>query len=391
MSVQTCLKFQDLPVVTLERFLASIATAANAAVGANGGETEASVEIVTNDGEKALDYMLLIGRSGWLVDNRAVTYSYDKAEYRFLISNSWDVEVPFLAPRPFFIRGASAPRLGSYRTIRRKASKNDAKQTKMTQLKIAQKIFATLAGEVVPGCETPGRPWLVGKRRDTWRAVVLQPPCKLWSCPYCSKRNALRWAARGLVGHKQLTESGKETYFLTLTHRGGMTAAKTRKRWLDCWPRLSARMRRASNEKPEYMYVHELHKSGLLHTHFISTDGLGARWWKDNPAYTGFGFMNDYQKCTDSPEAASYVSKYLAKNLDGPTWPKGWRRVGCSRGWPTFDEEESEELFEWDVCKKVFDLRVSVEALYLERYRIDVLDDVGKRDEIMSWIAPQAP
>lgn len=221
------------------------------------------------------------------------------------------------------------------------------------------------------GCETPGRPWLVGIDKGMLRAVVVLPGCGLWACPACAEVNARRWTARAVQGGNELTELGEQLYFLTLTHRGHLTQQGSLERWRKCWPKLSARMRRASPEHREYLYIHEQHRTGVLHTHFIMTAHLDKRWWKDAPAATGFGYMNDYEPCRDGPAAGSYAAKYLAKSLERLAWPKGWRRVGCSRGWPQLPEKENEYTpYEWLVLRTDWEARAELESLRLRGYAV---------------------
>jgi hypothetical protein len=233
-------------------------------------------------------------------------------------------------------------------------------------------------------CETPGTPWLVGMNRDTRSAVLLKARCGMWSCPACAQRLAARWTARAIHGAAALAETDRRLAMITLTHRGGIVPAKSLARWRNCWPKLSARARRASGGDWEYLYVHEQHKSGVLHTHFLSTDELGIRWWKDNPAETGFGYMNDWEILDNFAGAGAYVAKYLAKQLQLLRWPAGWRRVGTSRGWPALPEMDGAEGWDWVVARHADDVRVELEGLLMQQYAlsvdrgiVEILDELG--------------
>jgi hypothetical protein len=170
---------------------------------------------------------------------------------------------------------------------------------------------------------------------------------------------------------------GEKLNFLTLTHRGGISPARARQRWRDCWPKLSARMRRASPDKIKYLYVHEQHKSGVMHTHMILSGCWDERWWKDNPARTGFGYMNDISDVEDYLQAGSYVAKYLAKQLNLLKWPPGWRRLGTSRDWPKLPEARKTIGWDWLVSMSAIDARAEIEGLHLKGYRIEVQADEG--------------
>jgi hypothetical protein len=233
-------------------------------------------------------------------------------------------------------------------------------------------------------CETPGRPFLIGWHEGTRAALVTRPNCGLWSCPHCAQLNASRWTARAIRGAQQLLDRGENLYFLTLTHRGGISPARSRQRWRDCWPKLSARMRRAQPRKVEYLYVHEQHKSGVMHTHVTLTGTWTERWWKDNPARTGFGYMNDLSVVDSAVNAGSYVAKYLAKMLQLLQWPPGWRRLGTSRGWPVLPPAERVEGWQWLAAKFAQEVRAEIESLALQGYRIEILDDKDLVDSFLT-------
>jgi hypothetical protein len=191
-------------------------------------------------------------------------------------------------------------------------------------------------------CQSYGRVWVIGKNRETNTAIVFHPRCKRWSCPQCGQINRRVWVARTMHAVSELQETGTPIDFVTLTHRGKLGAEETRLRWRKSWPKLSSRMRRAVPDI-EYCYVHEQHKNGRLHTHFITTGMLSKRWWKDNGATTGFGFMNDASEARNPLGAGAYVSKYLSKQLGVNAWPRGWRRITTSRGWPSLPSTEAPE------------------------------------------------
>lgn len=130
--------------------------------------------------------------------------------------------------------------------------------------------------------------------------------------------------------------------FVTLTMPPHLSVGGTLARWRACWPALSARMRRAVGGRFHYVYVHERHRSGRLHAHIITSAPMKTRWYKDNGAQTGFGYIADCRPVDDAVHAAEYVSKYLAKSLNGAEpWPNNWRRIVTSQGWPKLPKPES--------------------------------------------------
>lgn len=224
-------------------------------------------------------------------------------------------------------------------------------------------------------CETPGRPYLVGWNRDRGKAIVTRPDCGNWACPHCAQTNALRWTARAIRGADQLMAGDTRLNFLTLTFRGRLSPAESRARWRACWPKLRARMVRAQAEKIEYMYVHEQHQSGVLHIHFILSGYWKKRFFKDIPPVVGFGYMNDISEVENAIDAGGYVAKYLAKQLGELCWPKGWRRITTSQGWPALPPAEKAEGWDWLATKNVVELRAEIEGLSMLGYRIEILDD----------------
>jgi hypothetical protein len=173
------------------------------------------------------------------------------------------------------------------------------------------------------------------------------------------------------MGAHELIETGFDLQFVTLTHMGYLKPHEQLERWKTCWPKLSCRFRRAAKGKSHYVYVHERHKKGGLHTHFITTAQMSTRWWKDNGASSGFGYMNDCRPIEDAHSVAAYVSKYLSKSL-GENWPKNWRRIQTSRNWPKPDVVEAHDSRNWIVVKRAVELRQEYESLALRGLRLDV-------------------
>jgi hypothetical protein len=189
-------------------------------------------------------------------------------------------------------------------------------------------------------CLAVGRPWL--KAVDPWLRQVFyyRPRCNSWYCPACGFYNRDRWSARVGWGIAVLAAEGVDNFnFVTVTLPGYLGVDGTLKRWRKCWPKLSTRIRREVGEKWHYVYVHEQHKDGRLHVHMVSSAQMLTRWYKDNCATSGFGFIADVRPVEDEAEAARYISKYLTKTLNGGSpWPRGWRRISTSRGWPLLPE-----------------------------------------------------
>ena len=206
--------------------------------------------------------------------------------------------------------------------------------------------------QIPESCPTPG-PVLVGEHLASKVAVFFRPACGRWACPVCGETNRFRWSLRAAHGVSDIIRRGDAVYFVTLTFPGWMDADGTRARWRASWPKLSTRFRRAWADA-RYLYVHEQHQDGRMHVHMVTDAALSKRWWKDNCATCGFGYIADADEVRDENRVARYVAKHLAdeaghvagrkmrKELTKQTtlhkWPDGWRRVSTSRNWPKLPE-----------------------------------------------------
>jgi len=222
-------------------------------------------------------------------------------------------------------------------------------------------------------CSAPRRPWLVAKCRNADIALVFKPSCKCWNCPACAQINKKRWTARTFAAVQQLIDAGVSLDFVTLTHRGYHTPESARKRWRDCWPKVIQNARRHIANL-FYCYVHEVHKSGVMHVHLICTHTDSKRFWKDTPAVRGFGYMNYCEPVRDPARAAFYVSKYLGKQLEWASWPKHWRRIGTCRHWPTLPDPEQSPHWKFSKVDTLYPLTELYERLALDGYATHTVD-----------------
>jgi hypothetical protein len=210
-------------------------------------------------------------------------------------------------------------------------------------------------------CENPKRPWLWANDSDSKRVLVVRPGCKLWACPACSQRNRRRWAVRVFKGVEAYECERRQWWLATITMRGG----KIRRDFLrdvaimrDGWAKLYLRMKRhtskAGNPHLRYVLLPELAPdTERLHCHMILNDSLTAvpqdsrdnpwrsDFLKDDAAACGLGYMNDIRPIDNAKLVAWYVSKYVGKSLGVNDWPKDFRRIRTSVGWPELKPEES--------------------------------------------------
>lgn len=197
-------------------------------------------------------------------------------------------------------------------------------------------------------CITPNRPYLIAEHAQHRTAVIFQARCKRWDCPYCAAKNAAFWTARAVHGSKELAQMGYELAFVTVTSRPRLSPEQSIEIFTQSWPKLRDRIKRVNGKKYEFFLVPEKHKSGVLHAHMITTAVFSKRWVKDNAYASGLGYIADRQRLEKPEAAGGYVSKYLVKSLPGDAWPKGFRRVRTSQGWPQLPELEKLPGWEYD-------------------------------------------
>lgn len=186
-------------------------------------------------------------------------------------------------------------------------------------------------------CEARNRPILLGVSERFHKVLVFQPACKQWGCPACAETNRKRWAVRAFHGYEVLNEQGLEPRFLTLTSHERLTPEQALWVWPKAWSVLGQRARRKAT-RFEYILIPEQHKSGKIHIHALETSMLQTRWWKDNARGCGLGYIAEEEQIKNPQQAAWYVSKYISKQLEANQWPKGFRRVRTSQGWPSMPE-----------------------------------------------------
>jgi hypothetical protein len=190
-------------------------------------------------------------------------------------------------------------------------------------------------------CQAPGRPTLVARHAETGTAITFKPRCKSWSCPACGAINAQLWAHHARHGIQALQDAGEAVNFVTLTSHRALDAAATVHVFTHAWPMLRKRIRRACGRDTAYMLVPERHQDGRLHAHLLTNARMALRDWKSDAAGVGLGYMVDVRPVEHAAFAAHYVTKYLTKDAQCGAWPRGFRRVRCSRNWPKAPEPDA--------------------------------------------------
>jgi hypothetical protein len=182
-------------------------------------------------------------------------------------------------------------------------------------------------------CDGKNRPFMLARNEKEKTVIFFQPRCKLWSCPACAEINRGLWAMRAYHGVTELAARGLTLMFTTVTNHEKLSPEYAYKLWPQQWKKLRQRARRAARMF-EYLLIPERHQSGKMHIHLLNTGELSERWWKDNSRQCGLGHQ-DKSKQIDVPEmGAWYTTKYLAKQLEDTSWPRGHRHVRTSQHWP---------------------------------------------------------
>lgn len=218
-------------------------------------------------------------------------------------------------------------------------------------------------------CPTPG-PVMVGIQKDEKKGKLWRVNCSRWSCEFCAAENAKEWAFVAFYGASELTDEFGALAFITMTSHEKLSVPGTLAVWPDAWKKLHSRLS-YRHGKGEYFMVPERHKSMKLHMHAICTWGVDEHWLKDNARACGLGYIAHVRPVDHPVAAMAYASKYLTKF--GHAWPKGWRRVRLSRGWPKPTEPGQPEGWQYWVTKQDPELLVNMVADYATAgYTFDV-------------------
>jgi hypothetical protein len=79
---------------------------------------------------------------------------------------------------------------------------------------------------------------------------------------------------------------------------------------------------------------------------------VSKKWVKDTARSCGMGYMADAQLLKDPCAAGAYVTKYLTKSLSqGDVFPKRFKRVRYSVGFPKFDFKDHSSDYYWTTAK----------------------------------------
>lgn len=226
-------------------------------------------------------------------------------------------------------------------------------------------------------CENPKRPYLKAIDENTKTLHIIRPNCKQWSCKPCAEGRRRLWVFNANFGGDALLATGRNLSFVTLTSSKSIrTLAGGIWVWRRAWPKLSARWRRAEKNL-QYVYTSEAGRVGHFHVHLITTATLPTRWYKDNAASTGLGYIAKAVPIEVATECGAYMGKYLGKALAVGNWPKYWRRINSSRGWPK--PQDVSTPYKWKALgskseKVIFLIEIAMEEGWQIEHKLKELD-----------------
>jgi len=200
---------------------------------------------------------------------------------------------------------------------------------------------------------------------------IVQGCCDDWHCSRCGQIRARKEYGRMINGVKILSETQSQ-FFVTITCRGKDTTRKDALKNYAMWTNklLTSCRTKASRAKEHWAYVQvtELQKRGHPHSHMITTwkpddaipyskgdrlpngriaarDGLWSNWFRAANTKAGLGIECDISIVQSPIAVATYIAKYLFKDLQVTEFPPNWRRIRYSRNYPKLPAIENLDAY----------------------------------------------
>lgn len=221
-------------------------------------------------------------------------------------------------------------------------------------------------------CEKYNRP-ILRSISDTQKTVkYIRPECKMWKCENCAKKNKKRWQKEAWYGASQLLQSGETLVHVTITsHEHVRKLEQGIFVWRDAWTTLGARYRRA-HPGAVYLYTCEHEKREHFHVHMLTSATMSERWWKDNGRKCGMGHQQKLREVEDAGHAVAYLTKYMTKAMLCEGWPKNWRMVNRSEGWPKMPQNATSDVWEY-LTASIYTAMLDGDKWGKRGYRIEVV------------------
>jgi hypothetical protein len=235
--------------------------------------------------------------------------------------------------------------------------------------------------------------------------TVTQGNCHHWDCPRCGLGRAKQEYGRMVEGCRLLAEN-YPLYFITITCRGKEIsheyAEENYGKWTNRLLDACRLQRKRSGGEWHYVQVTERQKRLHPHSHFITTflpkgsvvttgrktflepDGqrriqrlssIRSEWFAAALKRCGLGSQYNITRVESAEGASRYVAKYLFKStIFEANWPKGWKRIRYSQGFPKAPEREGEAI----VLLKTEDwVHLSYRAVVVNCPDLDVYETVS--------------
>jgi len=201
--------------------------------------------------------------------------------------------------------------------------------------------------------------------------IIMQGCCNSWHCARCGQMRARAEYGRMVHGARVLAET-HEQYFVTITCKGKSLSRQDALKNYAMWTNRLLTSCRAKASRAghfwAYVQVTELQKRGFPHSHMLTTwrpddaieytkgdrlpngriakrDCLWSNWFRDANVKAGLGIECDISIVRSPVAVATYIAKYLFKDLQVTEFPPNWRRIRYSRNYPTLPAVENIDAY----------------------------------------------
>lgn len=191
-----------------------------------------------------------------------------------------------------------------------------------------------------------------GRHKSEKKILICDTDCETWSCEECADKMRRLHQLR-IIEACGVTLGGIWCFLTITSHEKMRGYDATRKNLQGGMRKLFERMRRKNGSR-HYVLIHEYHSDGVsLHIHMLYNALIDERWLKDNARQCGMGFECKAILLNDPKASGKYVTKYLSKSIgQGDLFPKRFKRVRYSVGFPKFEFDEKESEYKWNAINR---------------------------------------
>lgn len=190
---------------------------------------------------------------------------------------------------------------------------------------------------------------VLGKHQTDKKWVLADTDCGTYECDECAEKIVRLHQLRII----EFFSTAPVATFVTITAHPKARGYTRSKDNLDKGMRkLFERMRRAFGTN-HYVLIHETHKDGVsLHVHMLYAGAITQTWIREHAVACGMGRQCKAVRLRDPKASGFYVSKYLSKSLAEATFPKRFKRVRYSVGFPEFVFPDKPKEYSWIAVHK---------------------------------------